>query len=285
MATRTSYLERYMAGEHEQVWAELRALGSAVHEEPLYSDALAVARETMRRARSNIEALIPRLDALGYQFGYAWITKLRGPQAGYSSQVGWAGPFVPPPPDTSTRLRELQTRVGDLPLSLVAWFETVGGIDFVGQPPRHWGLTGSDELDDGGEEIADASSRSWPLDEDPSLEWCNLDPLSIWPLDAVMEAASPPASELDPDDPDGDKWYLPLTADPEGKYFISGGGPIGILVPNAAADAEFVDLLPFVEYLRVCFRWGGFPGLRDYLGPMDAIGEDIPRLTDGLLPL
>jgi hypothetical protein len=65
MAPTASYLERYQAGEHEQVWAELYALGTAVREEPLYGDALAVARETMRRARYNIETLIPRLQTLG----------------------------------------------------------------------------------------------------------------------------------------------------------------------------------------------------------------------------
>jgi hypothetical protein len=54
------YLERYLVGEHEQVWAELVALGEAVRDEPVYSDALVVARETMRRARWNIETLIPR---------------------------------------------------------------------------------------------------------------------------------------------------------------------------------------------------------------------------------
>jgi hypothetical protein len=55
------------------VWAELLALGTAVREKPLYADALAVARETMRRARHNIEVLIPRLVAVGYQFGYGWV--------------------------------------------------------------------------------------------------------------------------------------------------------------------------------------------------------------------
>jgi hypothetical protein len=64
-----TYLDRYLAGEHEQVWDELMALGAAVREEPVYSDALAVARETMRRSRSNIETLIPRLDQAGYVFG------------------------------------------------------------------------------------------------------------------------------------------------------------------------------------------------------------------------
>jgi hypothetical protein len=42
----TTYLERYRNGEREQVWAELLALGAQVREEPLFSDALAIARET-----------------------------------------------------------------------------------------------------------------------------------------------------------------------------------------------------------------------------------------------
>jgi hypothetical protein len=284
VAVGTPYLERYLAGERERVWAELRAVGEGVREPPLYTDALAVARATMRRARHNIELLIPQLEAIGYQFGYAWAVS-DGSQAGHRHNVAWRGPFLPPPPDTSMRLHELQTRVGPLPLSILAWFETIGEVDFVGRPPRHWGLAGSDESDEAGEDVADYSVPPRLADEDPTLEWCSLDPLCIWPLDAVIAMAGPPAAEPDPADRDSGKGYLPLTPDPEGKYLISGGGPIGIDVPNAAADAEFVDLLPFVEYLRVCFRWGGFPGLRDYLGPMDAIGEDLHRLRRDLLPL
>jgi hypothetical protein len=222
METRTPYLEHYKAGEHKQVWAELQALGAAVREELLYTDAMAVARETMRRARRNIEVLIPRLDAIGYQFGYAWATS-RGLQEGHRTIVDWDGPFVPPPPDTSARLRELQMRVGDLPLSVGAWFEAVGEVNFVGRPPRHWGLVGSDDSAEGKKDIADISARSWPLDEDPSLVWSNLDPLCVWSLDAVMAMADPPAGEPDSADPESGKWYLPLTPDPEGKYFISGG--------------------------------------------------------------
>src|SRR6266849_6050327 len=73
MAAKTPYLERYLAGEYELVWDELVALGAEVREEPLYSDALAVARETMRRVRKNLEMLIPRLVTIGYQFGYGWV--------------------------------------------------------------------------------------------------------------------------------------------------------------------------------------------------------------------
>ena len=60
-----SVLERYVQGECEQVWDELVAPGDQVQAEPLHADALAVARETMRRARANSETLIPRLQRLG----------------------------------------------------------------------------------------------------------------------------------------------------------------------------------------------------------------------------
>lgn len=63
-----SLYDRYQAGEHQQVWSDLIALGDAVRNGPAYPDALAVAHETMRRAQSNIETLIARLHDLGYRF-------------------------------------------------------------------------------------------------------------------------------------------------------------------------------------------------------------------------
>src|SRR6516225_4569410 len=64
------YLERYRQGEYEAVWAELLAQGGRIRQQPLYDEALAVVRETMRRARANIELLVPRLTSLGYQFAH-----------------------------------------------------------------------------------------------------------------------------------------------------------------------------------------------------------------------
>src|SRR5262249_54671814 len=46
----------------------MTALGAAGREPTGVDDAWAVARETMRRARANVETIIERLDALGYQF-------------------------------------------------------------------------------------------------------------------------------------------------------------------------------------------------------------------------
>ncbi|HTS27749.1 MAG TPA: hypothetical protein VMH81_17865 [Bryobacteraceae bacterium] len=63
-----TYIDRYLAGERIEVWNELVALGEAVRRKPVQADAIAVAKETMRRARHNIEALITRLSSMGYRF-------------------------------------------------------------------------------------------------------------------------------------------------------------------------------------------------------------------------
>jgi hypothetical protein len=279
-----TYLERYVTGEHKRVWDELWVLGERVREEPLYTDAFGVARETILRARHNIKVLIPRLKAIGYEFGYAWAKSLY-PEGAYQHEMGRGGQFILPSADTADRLRELEGTVGLIPLSIRAWFEAIGEVDFVGRPPRHWGFVGSDQIDESGEDEEYSPARNGLLEENPSLEWCSLDPLCIWSIDSVMAMADPPSGELETSDPDTGLWYLPLMPDPEGKYFISGSGPVGISVPSGMADAEFVDGMPFVDYLRLCFRCGGLPGLRDYLGPMDAISEDLQHMTHDLLPL
>ena len=52
-----NFLSRYLAGEHEQVWAELISLGGQVREPGYFDDAYAVATETMRRVRHNAKLL------------------------------------------------------------------------------------------------------------------------------------------------------------------------------------------------------------------------------------
>lgn len=184
MPTRTTFLERYLKGEHEQVWAELHALGKHARDEPLFTDALSVARETMRRARHNIEVLVPRLQSLGYIFGYAWLTE---------------------------RAHERFT------IEITILMSDFGDPDNPGEGP--------------------AQAR-----------------VGIAP-----------------------DWYH--------KYFISGGGPYFITTPCLAADAPLEGVcfeITFVEYLRTCFRWAGFPGLAQ--APKPPL-DDIATLTRGLLSL
>jgi len=63
-----SLLARYQQGEREQVWADLVSLGPQVRERPYLMDAQAVAQETMRRARHNVELIVERLRQLDYHF-------------------------------------------------------------------------------------------------------------------------------------------------------------------------------------------------------------------------
>ena len=62
------FLDRYLAGEYVAVWDELVALGPRVRHSRCEADATAVAAETMRRARHNVQLLLQRLDAIEYRF-------------------------------------------------------------------------------------------------------------------------------------------------------------------------------------------------------------------------
>jgi hypothetical protein len=113
-----SLLDRYQAGEHTQVWNELSACGAAVREQPLLSDALAVARETMSRVRANMETLIQRLSAYGYLFDDRPVPRWKEPG-----------------PDVAERIAALEALVGPVPLSVRACYETIGAINFLGHHP------------------------------------------------------------------------------------------------------------------------------------------------------
>ena len=66
------------------------------------------------------------------------------------------------------------------------------------------------------------------------------------------------------------------------KAGTSGGDPYAIAVPDLRADGELLDerhALMFVEYLRLCFRFGGFPGYDWHL----AVPTEIERLTADLV--
>ena len=96
----------------------MTGLGSGLRSDPEdVKDARAVARETMRRARANVELLIERLPTLGFVFEEAT-------------------PFVPAPPGVADELDALEARIGLMPLSLRVWFEEVGMVSLNG---RHEG--------------------------------------------------------------------------------------------------------------------------------------------------
>jgi hypothetical protein len=130
-----NYLERYQNGEYEQVWKELQDLEANVRNEPYFTPAQEVARETMRRVRRNCERIISRLQGFGYVFGTFPDGKRRS---------GRVAPLTPPSEKMQAACDELESEAGPLPLSLVAFWQEVGAVDLVGMH-RSW-PTGLDPL-------------------------------------------------------------------------------------------------------------------------------------------
>jgi hypothetical protein len=78
--------------------------------------------------------------------------------------------------------------------------------------------------------------------------------------------------------------YLILGTDDQIKAGIYGcSDPYSIEVPNPGVDATFRDWheTSFVHYLRIAFRWGGFPGWERY---PERPEKELAYLRDGLLP-
>lgn len=113
-----SYLDRYRAGEHVAVWEELVALGGDVRREPVYSDARAVARETMTRVRHNVALLAARLREMDFRFVYP-------------DEV-----IVPPDARLVARLDRMEAELGPMPIAVRAFFEHVGSVNLMGSHPR-----------------------------------------------------------------------------------------------------------------------------------------------------
>jgi hypothetical protein len=283
-----TYLDRYLVGEREAVWAELTALGSAIREQPLFADAQAVARETMTRARANVELLVQRLTALGYRF---------------------TGDVIGPPPtphalpsdESLAALRTLEAQYGILPLAIKTWYEVVGAVDFTGIYPRlsaieGFGAEGYVDMMMGGERIRVRSAFPFyvhkappstePFDPDADL---TSDPLVIWPcIDALVDTLEDEDEE--PSDHPGSEprvqYFLSLAPDALTKANTSGGDGPHVQFGDSRMDAPLHgddwEGVTFVAYLRTVFAWGGFPGLRDTVNPPRDL---LAVLCDGLLPL
>jgi hypothetical protein len=333
MTASRTYLERYLAGEYEQVWAELEALGAAVREEPLYSDALAVARETMRRVRENLETLIPRLVKAGYQFGYGWV------QPPVNEPFGWqlrqtyrdlleyakaqpailaiggdveeqladrrarmqrlrelAAPAIimqneermlaelEARPRPAAQLRELEDQVGMLPLSVRAWYEVGGGVHLVGVHPGWVQLIAEAGLVD--DSYWERGFWVGAFGFDPEAgghPMVHLEPLLIYPLGGhglfgTDVLSSQPVA-------DG-RYRLALMPEVHMAYLehAQDGFTYNIEVPCACADAPLLyerHETTFVNYLRICLRWAGFPGWERLPVRPE---HDIATLTADLLP-
>jgi hypothetical protein len=294
-----SYYDRYQGGEHEAVWADLLALGNGVHEEPVYSDALAVARETMSRARTNIETLIVRLDEIGYQFETARDT----------------------PPAVVQQMVQVQRAMAQqlealYPVLLADFSRGNRFEEFVSAFDKR--LAPASTLD---ERSVYSRAQEWSRNCISGLETYLLGPLPVslraWyecvehvsfigshpVLNPVKQEHSAvqittPANQMVlpdplaimglPDEVDYESWETaggyPIAVDEFFKAKINRDHRYYIDFRDSRADTIFRDWRNdyFVAYLRRVFKWGGFPGLERHPNPPLKL---IAELTDGLVAI
>ena len=107
--------EQYKNGQCAEAWQQLVDLRASIWAYPYKDIGEKIATETMNRVRSNLETIHQRLVGLGYTFfDYA-----------FDRSLGDAEILPGPPKDCATIIESIEEKIGQLPLSLKAWFTTV----------------------------------------------------------------------------------------------------------------------------------------------------------------
>jgi hypothetical protein len=289
-----SYVERYKQGDHEQVWRELMQLGPAVREEPIFSDAKAVAQETMRRVRQNIETLMVRLLRLGFVFGYDYTSRdaLLSPKtySAYLEIFFWKQQQSPVfldarlggrsvqdiygggdqiIPDIPAMLGAMEQEFGPAPLSVHAWYTDIGAVNFYGYFAP-W------------DALIHRQSPDIFLDREPLITslmfYCdpfqvrapNEKNLALLRTQKKGQGANWPFVDFEFAD---DRCFKDYTGGSPSNYTIT--------FPDMGADAKTWGMT-FVEYVRLSLlQYAGFPGMAEWVEKPE---EDLAMLTKDLIP-
>lgn len=244
-----AYLERYLNGEHRQVWSELQDLGDEIYSVPLYSECYAVALETMTRVRRNIELLISRLRDIEYVFHAKNAQDLdfslsNPPQHIFEDECI----ILPESYDFESEIAAIEAMVGAIPLSIKAFYRVIGAVNLVGRYPPWQECHLLDSLQVNSPKMA--------------LFWLktNYEPIEYQAATIII---SP------------DKYH---------KIGMSGAGVYSMRMPNRLMDCVVEDephQLYFVDYLRLSLQWAGMLGIEKCPQIPNA---EISHLIDGFMP-
>lgn len=241
-------LKRYCAGEFEQVWREIRA--HARLEEDFREEVVEIADATMRRVAQNADLLSERLQAVGWKALPFQHAALRTP---------------PTPEDQVIFARVAEISGAPIPPTLFAFWRMVGGINWV------W----------------DYESEIGPPDIGFDLPLEEHDALCVFPPALVAYLFDEWTDQMKLAGTDREhRLRIDLAPDYWHKANISGGSAYCIEVPFSGADPTFADErhgLPFLDYLRLAFRWGGFPGLERHSARHD-VQSFVVRFGKDLMP-
>lgn len=260
-----SLLSRYNNGERVEVWEHLATLTIDNLSAEQEAGVRAVAAETMKRARHNVELIYNRLCTLGFNFLTPKAPQIERGSTRFGEVAYPYQAFAPADAQDFAHYLPIVTEAcGQLPLSLEAWYEHAGTVAFMGDLP---GLCGYQY---------DLLTET----KDPVLP----DPLCVFPLPyALIEYEDHLFRQEDEGEETAGNFLFPITHDMLYKHRLYGDGYEGIVVPAETVDAEFtLTNEPFVRYLRRSFQWGGFPGWRRHATRPDAI---LQHLSADLLPI
>jgi hypothetical protein len=221
-----SLLERYLNGETLRVYDEIAILGDKAFSDEYLIDIENVMTETFNRVAFNLEIICSELKAMGYTF--------------WKDRRGDDESFRRPSPNVDKMLEGLEgtlSPVGFLPHSLKFFYKIVGSCNLA-----------------------------WNYQDNSSIYWEMADPMQIAPLQQLLEELTDPDwLEMAEETLEGSEHpVIELAADSLHKDNVSGGPPYGIEIKQTPCiDSRFIDGITdanFIEYLRTCFEYAGFPG-------------------------
>lgn len=312
----TGWLDRYNAGEHEKVWAEMISLGPDVRSRPYLEPAWSVAQETMRRARHNVETIVKRLDQIGYAFwnGQHGPAKpslnLSGVEALYRSAMQHSGAtqsaaFRQQFGQLLEKAKAVQAATAIRNVTAPPLVPTTNHLDneVVFSPPSKSAVAMIRKLEKRGLAIP-LSLKAWAETVgDVNLSGAH-PALCFWQDDAFPGVlADPLMISLDDLMVRGEQWLderneaggrqaieivLGWDADTKANLVIADeqiDQGYDLSLPASAADVVLNNAPHqrwFVDHLRVAFRFGGFPGWENQSRRPE---KQLRFLSEGLLPI
>jgi hypothetical protein len=222
--------DRYINGETEEVYQDIYALGQDAFLPTNLPEIEKVLTETFQRVGYNLDIIYKELKSVNYLFKE-------------NPEYNFEKPLHKPLPNTELLLEQLDNAVkpfGFVPLSLKFFYKIVGGVNFV-----------------------------WDYETNENFMWAMADPIQIASLDAVVETVTDEYWEEDIQqyvvDENFGSAFLDLSADDLHKDNVSGGEAYAIKITNEPTiDSNFMNEpndTTFINYLRICFEYCGFPGI------------------------